>query len=414
MMAERGGSMQESQAHGAEVASEQAPVVAARCDEYQLDSVRAALRAILAPLGGMAAFVRPGERIALKPNLLLGTAPELAIVTHPAVTAAVAIEVKEAGAHPIVVESPGSGIVHAKTFIERVYRKTGYREASETYGFDLNLDTTYETASYPDGRLVRRFEVMTPILRADGVINLCKFKTHTFQIFTGATKNLFGVIPGLNKVGYHGRFADPVRFGEMLLDVAAFAAPRLSIMDAVVGLEGKGPGTGGKARPLGFLLAGTDTVAIDVACCRIGRIDTAAVPVLVAARERRLWSGRSADVDTLGVPVADLQVQDFALPERRARDRGDSPVTLVETLSRRVLQGGFTPMPRPKQGRCTRCAACEQACPTGAMSMGEKVAQVDDSLCIRCYCCHEVCPEAAIDLEFKGWGRVVNRLGLAG
>jgi len=200
----------------------------------------------------------------------------------------------------------------------------------------------------------------------------------------------------------------------MLLDVAAFANPRLSIMDAVIGLEGKGPGTGGKARPLGFLLAGTDTVSIDVACCRIARIDTAAVPLLVAAYERGLWSGRAADVDTLGVPVSDLQVLDFVLPARQARERGDNPVNLVETLTRRVLQGGFTPMPRPKKGRCTRCGSCEQACPTGAVSLGEEVAEVDDALCIRCYCCHEVCPEAAIDLEFKGWGRVVNRLGLAG
>jgi uncharacterized protein (DUF362 family)/Pyruvate/2-oxoacid:ferredoxin oxidoreductase delta subunit len=393
---------------------EQMPVVATRCTDYEFEAVRAALRRVLAPLGGMGAFVLPGERIALKPNLLLGTAPELAITTHPAVVAATAAEVRQAGAVPIVVESPGSGIVHTRALIDRVYRKTGYREAAERHGFELNLDTGYSSVSHPEGRLVRRFEVMDPILKADGVINLCKFKTHTFQTFTGATKNLFGVIPGLNKVGYHGRFADPVRFGEMLLDVAAFVHPRLTIMDCVVGLEGKGPGTAGSPRPLGFLLAGIDTVAIDAVCCRIAHIDPAAVPVLVAARERGLWSGRAGDVDTIGVAVADLQVPDFQLPARQARERGDSPVGLVERLSRPVLRGGFTPMPRPKKERCTRCASCEQACPTGAISIGDEVAKVNDDLCIRCYCCHEVCPYAAIDLEFKGFGRVVNRLGLAG
>ena len=71
----------------------------------------------------------------------------------------------------------------------------------------------------------------------------------------------------------------------MLLDVADFVRPRLSIVDAIVGMEGKGPGTGGKPRQLGVLLAGTDTVAMDVACCRIAGIDTGAVPVLVAARD---------------------------------------------------------------------------------------------------------------------------------
>jgi uncharacterized protein (DUF362 family)/Pyruvate/2-oxoacid:ferredoxin oxidoreductase delta subunit len=393
---------------------QQAPVVAARCSDYEFGAVQAALRRALAPLGGMAAFVRPGERIALKPNLLLGAAQETAVVTHPTVVAAVAVEVREAGGHPVVIESPGSGVVYVKAVLERVYRRAGYRDVADEYGFELNADMRWGAVSLPEARLVRRLEVISPILEADGVINVAKFKTHTFMTFTGATKNLFGVIPGLNKVGFHGRFADPLRFGDMLLDVAGFVNPRLHIMDAVVGMEGKGPGTGGKARPLGFLLAGTDNVAMDAACCRIARIDPEAVPVLAAARERGLWSGRAADIGTLGVPVADLVVKDFLLPTPRARERGDSPVGLIERLSRPVLRGGFTPMPRPKKGRCTLCGSCEQACPTKAVTLreGAEVAKVDDDLCIRCYCCHEVCPDAAIDLEFTGLGRVVHRMGL--
>ena len=406
--------MEDTRSAQAHAGQERTPVVAARCAAYDFEAVQTALRRALVPLGGMAAFVRPGERIVLKPNLLLGSAPEEAITTHPAVVAAVAVEVREAGAHPVVVESPGSGIVHVKTVVNRVYRKTGLLEAADSHGFELNLDMQWQEVSLPEARLVHRLQVMDPILEADGVINLAKFKTHTFMTFTGATKNLFGVIPGLNKVGYHGKFADPLRFADMLLDVAGFVSPRLSIVDAIVGLEGKGPGTGGTARPLGFLLAGTDTVAMDVACCRIARIDTGAVPVLAAARERGLWGGRAADVDTVGVPVAELQVNDFLLPARHIRERGDSPVGAVERLSRPILRGGFSPRPRPKKGRCTLCAACEQACPGKAISMdtGARVAKVDDDLCIRCYCCHEVCPSAAIDLEFTGLGRVVHRLGV--
>jgi uncharacterized protein (DUF362 family)/NAD-dependent dihydropyrimidine dehydrogenase PreA subunit len=404
--------MEEARPPQVHAGPERGPVVAARCTEYEFEAVQAALRRALAPLGGMAAFVHPGERIALKVNLLLGVAPEEAITTHPAVVAAVAVAVREAGAHPVVMESPGSGILHMKSVVNRVYRKTGLLEAADRYGFELNQEMGSQAVSFPEARLVRRLEVMDPILEADGVINLAKFKTHTFMTFTGATKNLFGVIPGLNKVGFHGKFADPVRFADMLLDVAGFVGPRLSIMDGVVGLEGKGPGTGGKARPLGFLLVGTDTVAIDVVCCRIARIDTEAVPVLVAAHERGMWSGRAADIDTAGVPVAELLVKDFLLPARHVRERGDSPVGTVERLARPILRGGFSPRPRPKKGRCTRCASCVQACPTKAMSLNEKVAEVDDDLCIRCYCCHEVCPSAAIDLEFTGLGRAVHQLGL--
>ncbi|HEY5529599.1 MAG TPA: DUF362 domain-containing protein [Thermoleophilia bacterium] len=392
--------------------SERVPVVAARCSDYELAAVRAALRRVLAPLGGMQAFVRGGERIALKPNLLLAASPESGITTHPAVVAAVALEVLEAGAHPVVVESPGSGILYSRTVVDRVYRKTGLRAAAERHSFDLNLDMGWESVSNPQARLARRLDVVSPVLRADGVINLAKFKTHNFMTFTGAVKNMFGVVPGVSKVGYHGKLADPKRFADMLLDIVGLVAPRLNIVDGITALEGSGPGTAGKARQLGVLLASADPVALDAACCRIACIDTHAVPVLVAARDRGLWTGHAKDVETVGIPLAELQVNDFELPGRLTRAVGVSSVATVERLLRPVLRSAFSPLPHPKKGRCTKCGACEQACPAGAIRMDEQVAAVDRSRCIRCYCCHEVCPVAAIDLEFSGMGRVVHRVGL--
>lgn len=387
-------------------------VVAARCSAYEIGAVQAALREVLAPLGGMSAFVRPGERIGLKPNLLFGSAPEQAIVTHPVVVAAVALAVKEAGAHPVVIESPGSGIIHVKSMIERIYRKTAYREVADHYGFELSVDTDWQAVSVPEGRVIRRMEVISPLLRVDGLINLAKFKTHTFMIFTGATKNLFGVIPGLNKVAYHGKFTERDRFAGMLLDVAGFVQPRLNLVDGIVAMEGKGPGTGGTPRPLGLLLAGTDPVAVDVACCRIAGIDTAAVPVLTVAAERGLWSGRQADIDTLGVRVVDLQVKDFVFPLKNVGSLGVSGS--LERVGRSLLRGGFSPRPRPQVGPCTLCGSCEQACPGQAITLDKKakVAKVDDSKCIRCYCCHEVCPSAAIELQFTGLGRAMHAFKL--
>ena len=216
-----------------------APVSIVRCNDYELEGVRAALRAALAPLGGMSAFVKPGERIGLKPNLLLGSDPAQAIVTHPAVLAAVALAVKEVGAIPIVAESPGSGIVPSRKVLDRVFRKAGYREVADLYGFELNVDPEWEGVAHPDGQVIKRVEVIKSVLQVDGVINLPKLKTHAFMIFTGATKNMFGVIPGLTKVGYHGKFPQRERFAGMLLDVASFVRPRLSVMDAIVAMEGR-------------------------------------------------------------------------------------------------------------------------------------------------------------------------------
>jgi len=387
-------------------------VAAARCGDYEFDTVRAALREVLAPLGGMTAFVRPGERIALKPNLLSPAPPEKAVVTHPAVLAAVAVEVKEAGAHPVVVESPGTGVIHARPVIERAFRKVGYVEVAERYGFELSFDTAWENVSAPEARLAKRMEVMSPIVHADGVINLPKFKTHMFMTFTGATKNLFGVIPGLNKAAYHARLADPKRFAEMLLDVAYFVKPRLSIVDAIVGLEGDGPGTGGSPRQIGALLAGTDTVHVDVVCCRIAGIPVTDVPVLMVARERKLWSGRPEEVDTIGVPVSELRVEDYVPPGSYEGIGVGSWGSLEEPIQRILRR--FNRWPMPKADRCKLCGDCERACPVSAISLDkqDKVARVDDSVCIRCYCCHEVCPHAAIDLEHSRMGKIMHSLRL--
>ncbi len=389
------------------------PVSIVRCNDYELEGVRAALREALAPLGGMSAFVKPGERIGLKPNLLLGSDPAQAIVTHPAVLAAAALAVKEAGATPVLVESPGAGVLPSKRMLERLFRKTGYRDVADRYGFELSLDTEWEGVAHPDGQVVKRVEVIKPVLQVDGIINLPKFKTHAFMIFTGATKNVFGVIPGLTKVGYHGKFAQRERFAGMLLDVASLIRPRLSIMDAIVAMEGKGPGTGGTPRQLGLLMAGADTVAMDAVCCRIAGFDSAAVPLLSVARDRGLWSGRAADLPTIGVPVAELVLKDFQPPSKGVASSGlDSSV--IGGLGRALLRSGFSPRPRPQAGPCTLCGSCEQACPGEAIVMDKKarVAKVDDDKCIRCYCCHEVCPNSAIELQFTGMGRLVHGFGL--
>jgi uncharacterized protein (DUF362 family)/Pyruvate/2-oxoacid:ferredoxin oxidoreductase delta subunit len=389
------------------------PVSIVRCPDYDLGGVLAALREALAPLGGMAAFVKPGERIGLKPNLLLGTHPDQAIITHPAVLAAVALEVKEAGAVPIVMESPGSGIIPSAKVVERLFRKVGYWQVAEEYGFSMSVETDSAAVAIPDGRLIKRVEVVKPLLEVDGLINIPKFKTHAFMVFTGATKNLFGMIPGLTKVGYHGKFPDRERFAGMLLDVASFVRPRLSVMDGIVALEGQGPGTGGKPRRLGLLMAGADTVALDAACCGIAGFDPAAVPLLAEARSRGLWSGRVTDLPVFGPSVADLALRDFKPPSRGVIS-GGVELPVIGPLGRKLMRDGFSPRPRPQVGPCTICGACEQACPAEAITMDKKtrVARVDDHKCIRCYCCHEVCPNAAIELQFTGMGRVMHGFGL--
>ncbi len=71
------------------------------------------------------------------------------------------------------------------------------------------------------------------------IINLPKFKTHNLTTITGAIKNMFGVVPGFTKVGYHLRFDDINVFTGMLLDIVMLVKPTLNIMDGILGIEGE-------------------------------------------------------------------------------------------------------------------------------------------------------------------------------
>lgn len=390
------------------------PVSLVRCEDYDIDRLRAALRDLLAPLGGMAAFVRPGERIGLKPNIIMPSTPERAICTHPLLVAAVALAVREAGGYPVVVESPGAGIVPLKSVMVGVFRRAGYRDVADRYDFELSYDTDWDVIRHPDGKQVHRVELLSSYLTCDGLINLSKLKTHTFQVLSGATKNLFGLIPGLTKVGYHAKLPEPKLFGDMLLDIASLARPRLNIVDGILAMEGQGPSTKGTVRQMDFLLAADDSIAADLTCCAIAGIDPLAVPMLAAARDRGMWKGRPEDVRTVGLPVWAFAVKDFALPGKYLDRGGLGRAQWLADKPRSILRDGFQPRPRPKVGPCTTCGACAQACPGKAIVMDKRarVALVEDEKCIQCFCCHEVCPNAAIELEFTGLGKLVHGLGL--
>ncbi len=144
---------------------------------------------------------------------------------------------------------------------------------------------------------MHRVELLRSSLRCDGLINLSKFKTHTFQVFSGATKNMFGLIPGLTKVGYHAKLADPNRFGDMLLDIAGLVRPRLNIVDAILAIEGTGPQHLGHAATHGVPCSPAPTPWPPTwPVARIAGIDPAAVPMLAAARTAGCGSGRPGDV----------------------------------------------------------------------------------------------------------------------
>jgi len=369
--------------------------------------------AVLRPLGGMGSFVAAGERIGLKPNLLMAVPPEKAITTHPAVVEQVAVRMREAGASPVVMESPGVAFANSARALRHVYERTGIWDVVQRLELEVCLNNVGVGTPHPSGSLMKRLDVLTAALEVEGLVSVCKLKTHTFMTYTGAVKNLFGLIAGMSKGGYHAKLADPSRFADMLLDVASFIRPRVSLMDAVCALEGDGPGTAGRPRFVGALLASADPVALDAVACRLAGIDAKRVPVLVQAAKRGLPGADPQAVEIVGEDFEGLDGDGLALPSPREGDRlGFGVFRGLSGVLLPVARGALNPRPRPREGRCIACRACERACPKGAITVRGNLARVDDSLCIRCFCCHELCPAAAIDLAFVGVARIARALHL--
>jgi uncharacterized protein (DUF362 family)/Pyruvate/2-oxoacid:ferredoxin oxidoreductase delta subunit len=407
------------------------PVALARCEDYDLARVEAALRRSIDLLGGIGAFVKPGQTVLLKANLLRATAPEKAASTHPAVVAAMAKLVIEAGARAIIADSPGGP--YAVAMLRVVYRKTGMTWAAEVSGATLNENVEAVQVAHPQGHLLHRLDIIKVAAEADVIINLAKLKTHNLTTLTLAVKNLFGLVPGVIKVSYHAKLQDPRLFCQGLLDIATYAKPALNIVDAVVAMEGNGP-SGGEPRQIGALVVSADFLATDVVCAALVSYDPLIVTTTRLAVERGLTTGRVEDVPLLGDALESLRVQGFRsgtatvvdpglmpkkllglirLPAAPASAEDDTPGGVAQprrSLFGRLASGWVWKqiIVTPQAGsKCIACGICVRSCPVGAITLVNKRAYMDANKCIRCYCCHELCPEEAITLERPWLGRLL-------
>ena len=383
-------------------------VYVVRCPTY--DDTEAKVGDLLQMMGGIESFAAPGETIALKVNLLLAAEPEKAVTTHPAIAAAVGRAAKVEGARPFIIDSPTGGYEYNVATMKRVYRICQMAQTAQEAGLDLNLDTTHQAVSFPEGKLTKHFDVISPLIEADAIFNLCKLKTHTYMAMTGAVKNLFGAIAGRAKPGYHAKLADSSRFAQMLLDLAACMAPRLSIMDAVVAMEGDGPNSG-TPRRVGLLLGATNPLALDVVAGEIIGLARDQNPILIEAEKRAEGPTHIEDVELIGADIDELRCPDYALPTTLASGVGLENVSWWQRALFPLFRAGLTLRPRVIEERCIACGACRDICPMHVVTItqnGRRYAQIDDSDCIRCYCCHETCPEDAIELHKSLLYRIIN------
>ncbi|MGV8074007.1 MAG: DUF362 domain-containing protein, partial [Syntrophobacteraceae bacterium] len=209
-------------------------------------------------------------------------------------------------------------------------------------------------------------------------------------------------IPGRHKPGYHAKLHDKERFADMLIDLAGCVAPRVSIMDAVVGMEGDGPGAG-TPRRIGLLLGSTNPLALDVAASEIAGLSRESNPILMAAQRRGIVPSCIEEVQIEGADISELRISDFKFPSTISDGFGISEdAAWFQRMGMKLFGKDMSRKPWVDKDKCIGCGICRDSCPVKAISITDtapKYAKIDDEHCIRCYCCHELCAEKAIELR---------------
>ena len=359
------------------------------CADYQTDTLAAAFDRGAALLGGWGRFLRPGMTVLLKVNLIGPKPPESAAVTHCEFVRALGRILKARGCEVWIGDSAGGAIAGIAP-TARAMDVAGYSAVAAQEGFTVkNFEREGSRQVSPADAPQRVYRLAAPVFQADLVINLPKLKTHSASTFTGATKNLFGCVPGLKKAEYH-RIAPNTRdFGAIIADINSCVKPALHIMDGVIAMQGRGP-TAGKPYPAKKILMSEDPLALDAIACAMLGLDIEELPIFESSMERGIGEWRRDRIRLLGGAREPLPLRGFDVP--RAMNvgaiGGKAFGILIDLMKKR---------PQIVLSSCKDCGTCVESCPVGAIDRTTK--RIDYSTCIECLCCHEVCMHEAVTLR---------------
>ena len=368
-----------------------------RCDEYDCPTIKNKVAESFSHIGFDPSALR-GKQVAVKPNLLTASHVDRAVVTHPEMFRAVVQLVKEHGGTPVLVESPAVLPLH------KVMKKAGYDLIASQEECRVADARKTATLHYAGGERYKSFEIISDLFGVDFVFNLPKFKTHHLTYITGAVKNLFGFISGLDKSQWHLRARSKVEFAGFLLDLYGallngFEKPKtfVHITDAIVGMEGQGPGPSGRPKKIGAILTSDDAVASDSIAAKLVGFDAVEVDTITQGERRRLGVASLDRIEVHGASLDDFRVTGFTSTRSTIRSNLASwPMKLP------FIRDLFVEKPVLSTEKCNFCGQCQVICPAGAISRSGgtgKMLLYDYEKCIRCYCCMEICPEAAIELR---------------
>jgi len=371
-------------------------VAVIKCEEYDIDMVYSAIKNGIILLGGIEKFVKKNEKILLKPNLISGKEPENAVCTHPAIFEAVLKILIENNIKVTYGDSPGfdSPISAAK--------KSMIYEVAQKYGIEMSDFENGENITFSEGHYSKQFFIAKGVLNVDGIISLPKMKAHQLTRITGAIKNQFGCVAGLNKALFHLKIPNSNNFSKMLVDLNLYLKPRLYIMDGIVAMEGNGP-TSGNPVKMNTIIISDDPVAVDAVFCKLINLNPEYVYTNVIGKEYGLGTYVFAEIEIVGDNIENLINKKFNIPRSKTS-------TLFNFLN--PIKNYIVKKPKILNTKCLKCGICVKSCPVPEKAIffknPKKPPVYDYKKCIRCFCCQEVCPHKAIYVKTPLLGKILK------
>ena len=192
-------------------------------------------------------------------------------------------------------------------------------------------------------------------------------------------------------------------FSEFLLDLYGaikygFDTPKtlLNIMDAILVLEGEGPGPAGKPKKMNAVLAGENAIAVDYVATNVAGLDVNKALTIINGFKRNYGVKSPDEIEVFGDKIEDLKLSEF----EPAKGSSIFSNAFRWPFNTNIFKNLFIERPVPQEIKCALCYQCMKICPSNAIGAAKGkngIPEFNHNVCIRCYCCLEICPEAAIE-----------------
>jgi uncharacterized protein (DUF362 family)/Pyruvate/2-oxoacid:ferredoxin oxidoreductase delta subunit len=343
-------------------------------------------------LGGWSSFAVKGETIVLKPNLVAPRHAKTGATTSLELLALVAERLKDLGAHPALLETPGM-----EYRVEETWRFFDLPALARSSGAKIlpTDDKQWVSTKIPQARVLKKARLHRAVLE-HRIFNLAKLKTHIITTATLSMKNLMGLCHDDTKRAMH-----ILGVHRGIVDLNRLVQPTLNLIDGTVAMEGDGA-VYGIPKKVGMLIAGKSALATDLVGLELMGLPLAMVRHLKCATEE------------FGTPEIEKNgdafvAETFLAPKpSKAYLFGYRMLYLVDLCFHRFKglhfneylyrKGIVGTRPYIIKSLCDSCGDCLATCPTPqCVDLSRKI--INTAECLRCLDCVDVCSQKAIEIK---------------